>query len=168
MRRAFALVGALIAVLSIAVGAASGISRPQTFSVLEIDESDATVNQGFDFQRPPKPGDRFGFKSGLYEWAGVKRGKRIGHDEGLCTFTRVPATFNEQSVISANCAASFFLPGGQVYAGGFLHLGNGPLDTDIPILGGTGIYANARGWAHVHDLGNGDIGHTNITFHLLP
>lgn len=168
MRKPLVLLGAVIAVLAIAVNGASGISRPQTFSVLEIDQSDATVDQGFDFERGPRPGDRFGFKSALYKWAGVKRGKRIGHDEGLCTFTQVPATLNEHSVLSANCAAGFFLPGGQVYAAGFIHLTNGPTDVDVPVVGGTGLYANARGWVHVLDLGNGEIGHSNLTFHLLP
>jgi hypothetical protein len=168
MRKALALLGAFVAVLAIAVTAASGISRPQTFSVLEIDQSDASTNIGFDFQREPKPGDRFAFKSGLYKWAGVKRGARIGYDNGLCTFTRVATPLTEHSTLTAHCVAGFHLPAGGVVAEGFLELTPGPLNVDVPVVGGTGAYANARGWVHVHDIGAEDSGHTALTFHLLP
>jgi hypothetical protein len=163
-----ALVGALVAVLSIAVTGASGIARPQTFSLLEIDESDATTNLGFDFQRQPKPGDQFAFKSGLYRWAGVKRGARVGRDAGMCTLIQVPPVLDEHTVITASCTAGFFLPGGEVLAAGILRLGPGPSNFDVPIVGGTGIYANARGYVHIQDIGTEDSGHTNLTFHLLP
>jgi hypothetical protein len=168
MGKALALVGSVVAVLSIAVTGASGISRPQTFSVLEIDESDASTNIGFEFQREPKPGDRFAFKSSLYKWAGVKRGARIGYDNGLCTFARVPTPLSEHSTITAHCVAGFHLPGGQIVAEGFIDLPNGPITANVPVVGGTGAYGNARGWVRVHDIGVEDSGHSALTFHLLP
>jgi hypothetical protein len=168
MRKALALVGAVVALLSIAVTGASGISRPQTFSVIEIDESDASTNVGFDFQREPKPGDRFAMKSGLYKWAGVKRGARIGYDNVLCTFVRVPAPLTEHSTITAHCVGGFHLSGGQIVAEGFIDFSNGPLIANVPVVGGTGAYGNARGWVHVHDIGVQDSGHSALTFHLLP
>ena len=167
MRRLIVFAGTLAGVLSLAVASASALSGPRTFSLLEIDESDASVNLGFDFQRLPRPGDQFAFKSGLYKWAGAKRGARVGRDEGHCTFVRVAG--NEQHpLLDAHCAASFFLPGGSVLAEAFLRLPEGALNADVPVIGGTGAYAGARGVVHLRDLGNGDLGRTSLTFHLLP
>jgi len=165
MRRLTACSAAVL--FALWVGSASALDRAQTFSVLEIDESDASVNLGFDFQRLPRPGDQFAFKSGLYKWTGTKRGARIGRDEGHCTFVRV-AGEQDHLTLDAHCAASFVLPTGTVLAEAFLTLPSGPLRADIPVIGGTGAYANARGFIHLRDLGTGDIGHTSITFHLLP
>jgi hypothetical protein len=118
--------GATVVALSVAVASASAINRPQTFSLLEIDESDASVNLGFDFQRLPRPGDQFAFKSGLYKWAGTKRGARIGHDIGRCAFVRVAGNEQHPS-LTAHCAASFSLPAGSIIAEVFLNLPEGPL-----------------------------------------
>ena len=167
MLRGVALLGALAVAVPLVAAPASAIDRPQTLSVLEIDESDASTNLGFDFERLPKPGDRFAFKSGIYKWAGTKRGARIGHDEGICTFVRVVG--GEQNLsIDGHCAASIWLPSGSVLVEGFVRFAEGPVTADIPVVGGTGAYANARGFMHIRDLGNGDIGHTSLTLHLLP
>ena len=167
MRRLTVCGAVLLFVFSMVVASASAIDRPQTFGLLEIDESDASVSLGFDFQRLPRPGDQFAFKSGLYKWAGTKRGARVGRDEGHCTFVRVAG--NEQHLaLDAHCAASFFLARGTIVVEAFLTLPEGPLNSDVPVIGGTGAYANARGFVHIRDLGNGDSGHTSLTFHLLP
>jgi hypothetical protein len=36
------------------------------------------------------------------------------------------------------------------------------------VIGGTGAYANARGFINIRDLGTGESGHTSLTFHVLP
>jgi hypothetical protein len=167
MRAALVVLGTIAAALAVALAPASAIDRPQTFSVLEIDESDASTNIGFDFQRLPKPGDRFAFKSSLYRWAGQKRGARIGHDEGVCTFVRVSPS-QENFSADAHCAAGLFLPAGEVLVEGFVRLSEGPARFDVPVVGGTGAYANARGFVRIRDLGNGNIGHSSMEFHLLP
>jgi hypothetical protein len=166
MRSVLALVAALAAVLSIAVSSASAIDRPQTFSLLEIDESDIAIN-GFDFQREPRAGDGFGFISGLYKWAGTKRGARVGHDEGVCTFLKVSASEQGFSA-SAHCVASFFLPAGTVLVEGFIRFTEGPGRFDVAVIGGTGAYANARGFVRIRDIGAEDSGHSSLAFHLLP
>jgi len=166
MRAVLALVAAFAAVLSLAVTSASGIDRPQTFSLLEVDESDASTNLGFDFQRLPKPGEGFAFKSSLYKWAGTKRGARVGRDVGVCTFVRVSPS-QEHFSATAHCAAGIFLSGGQVLLEGFIELTEGPSNFDVPVVGGTGAYANARGFVHIHDIGSQDSGHSAMTFHLL-
>lgn len=166
MRLVIALLASVAVVASLSVTPASAIDRPQTFSLLEINESDIQIN-GFDFQRGPRPGDGFGFVNGLYKWAGTKRGARFGHDEGLCTFLKVSAT--EQSFsASAYCTASFFLPAGTVLVAAFLHFTDGPGRFDVAVTGGTGAYANARGFVRIRDIGPEDSGHSSLEFHLLP
>ena len=115
----------------------------------------------------PRPGDQFAFKSGLYKWAGTKRGARIGHDIGRCAFVRVAGNEQHPS-LTAHCAASFSLPAGSIIAEVFLNLPEGPLHADVPVIGGTGAYANARGFINIRDLGTGESGHTSLTFHVLP
>jgi hypothetical protein len=168
MGRLVPLAAAGLVVLAVAVTSASAIDRPQTFSVLEIDESDpGTIINGFQFQRLPVAGDRFAFKSGLYRWAGSKRGVRIGHDQGICTFIRVAGSGRALS-IDAHCAAGMFLPAGQVLVEGIGHFGEGPSRFEIAIVGGTGSYANVRGFVRIRDLGSGDSGHSNLEFHVMP
>jgi hypothetical protein len=159
---------AALVMLAVAVPSASGLDRPQTFNLLEIDQSDQSTNMGFEFQRLPRPGDRFAFKSALYKWAGTKRGARIGHDEGYCTFIRVAGTNERNLSIDGQCIASFFLPTGSIAVAGVVHFSEGPSRFEVPIIGGTRGYANVRGYISVRDLGSGDSGHSNIEFHLLP
>jgi Allene oxide cyclase barrel like domain len=154
---------AALAVLVVLSSPASALTKPQTFSLLSVESGAESQIGGFGFQREPVPGDRFAFTDQLFKWAGAKRGAHLGRVAGLCTFTRVtPPTFG------AHCAASFLLPAGQIYVGGFVSFPDGPLDFDVPVLGGTGRYSNARGFVHIRDLGNGESGKSNNEFHLLP
>ena len=69
-----------VATLSFVAGTASpSAPSPRTISVLavgtwfmELDTTEAT---------PTKVGDRFAFGGGLYAWAGLRRGKRVGRFE---------------------------------------------------------------------------------------
>ena len=144
------------------VSPASALTKPQTFSLLDVERSSAELDN-FDFSGPPKPGQRFTFIDNLYKWAGTKRGARVGYSEGLCTFTRITS-----STFTAHCTASFFLPGGQIYAGAFLTFHEGPGNFTVPVLGGTGIYSNVRGYIRIRDLGDGNTGKSNNEFHLTP
>jgi hypothetical protein len=45
---------------------------------------------------------------------------------------------------------------------------DGQTTLTLPVIGRTGIYANAREQVNVRDLGNGNIDKTSITFRLLP
>jgi hypothetical protein len=163
----FALPAFVAAVMVVLVSPASAITKPQTFSLLSIDSGTEQPIGDFAFNREPRPGDRFSVVDYLYKWAGTKRGARVGRLEALCTFTHVQAT--EQTLrSSAHCGGTFFLPAGQVGVAGFLPITDGPLNFALPVVGGTGAYANARGWVHIKDLGNGNAGHSNNEFHLLP
>jgi hypothetical protein len=66
--------------------------------------------------------------------------------------------------------AQMHLRGGTVLVEGYASLlADGPSTFALPVIGSTGIYANARGSIKVWDLGNGQQqdGTSNIEFHLL-
>src|SRR5262245_7802939 len=104
MLRMLALAAVCAAAVGIA-GSASAITRPQVIRVLEVGTADVNLDE----QGEPKAGDRFYSASVLYRWARTGRGKRVGRDEVICTFTRVDF---EHGHASAFCTAQFFLPGG--------------------------------------------------------
>ena len=160
------LLPAALAVLAVLVSPASALTTPQTFSLLDVTESSQPI-AGFDFNRQPQPGDRFAFTDGLYKWAGTKRGARVGSAEVLCTFTKITEG-EQQFAATALCTGQFYLPAGSVLAQGFIHFTDGPGRFTIPIVGGTGLYANARGFLKIRDLGNGNEDKSNIEFHLMP
>ncbi len=155
-------------VLSVAVWAstASAIKSPRTISVIEVEAPNSEQQLGdFNFDRPPKGGDQIGFKSTLYAWKGAARGARVGHDQGVITFiTGFGPDFNKKALALFN--AQIWIPGGSVYIEGFGRIDpNAPLTATFPVLGGTGIYANARGTLKVRDLPSGN---TSLVFNLVP
>ena len=83
-------------------------------------------------------------------------------------FTRIPAATERSFSAFALCTGQFYLPAGQLLVEGFAHFSNGPANFRLPVLGGTGGYANARGFIHTRDLGSGDSGKSNVDFRLLP
>jgi hypothetical protein len=161
----FALPAAL-AVLVVLALPASALTKPQTFSLLSVESGTESEIGGFGFQREPVPGDRFAFTDQLYKWAGVKRGAHVGRVEGLCTFTKISTSSGFRA--TAQCAATFFLPAGQIAVEGFLQFRDAPLNFVVPVVGGTGAYANVRGTVRIRDLGNGDTGKSNNEFRLIP
>jgi allene oxide cyclase-like protein len=153
-----ALAAVVIAAAAVAVGTASAISSPSLIRALEVSTSEVSL----DGTQEPKAGDRIYATSALYGWAGTKRGKRIGRDEVLCTFTTVHF---ERGFASAFCTAAFFLPGGSISAQAFLRFVDRPQRFAVPVTGGTGDYANARGWIDIRDLRSGN---SALAFHLEP
>ena len=168
MRR-YGVVLALI-VLSVAmwVSSASAISSPQTFSLLEVSGNNDQPLGDFTFDRPPVGGDRIAFTNKLYKWAGTKKGAPAGRDQVMISFiTGFGSDFSMNA--TALFTAQVFLQGGTIFAEGYGQVNNdGPSKYTFPILGGTGKYANVRGYVNVRDLGDGNSNKTNIEFHLLP
>jgi allene oxide cyclase-like protein len=162
MRTLIALAATLAVALSVTITSASALDRPQTFSLIEVNEQDIPING--DFERLPQAGDRFGFTSGLYKWAGRKRGARVGRDEGICTFLKASASEQDFSAV-AHCIAEVYLPAGQIVVEGFARFSESATLFTLPVIGGTGRYANARGYLRVSDLQSGN---SNLEFHLLP
>jgi Dirigent-like protein len=169
MKRAWTL-GVTVAVLMVALSAAqaSAISGPERFSLLDVSRNTEEPIGGFRFDRPPVGGDQFTFVDDLYRWAGTKRGAHVGYVRGLATFvTGFGSDFSHDATVFFSAQAH--LPGGTLMLEGFGQPhANGPSRFVFPVVGGTGIYANARGTVTVRDLGNGNQGKSNVDVRLEP
>jgi allene oxide cyclase-like protein len=127
-----ALAAALTTVLPTAAAASrsnASISAPQTIK-FAIAFHDVQIDLG---KKGPSVGDERILADSLLD----AKGKKVGHDAGVCTFTSVAPP-------EAACSITFFLSGGQI-AMQFL---NAPPPRKVAaIVGGTGAYRGARGEA---------------------
>ena len=163
MRRCLVGLAVAAAVVGVFTVPASAISQPQKLNFLDVTENGHTIN-GFEFNRQPQGGDSFASTDGLYKWAGTKKGARAGRLEVYCTFSYISLPR-----FVAFCKGQVFLPTGSVLAEGFASFNtDGPSKFSLPVVGGTGNYANVRGSVHVRDLGNGDGSNSNLELDLLP
>jgi len=155
---------------SAAVWSASSpaLNSPRVFSLLDAPPGTDLQLGDFTFDRPPVGGDRFAFVHTLYRWAGTKKGARVGSLRVVVTFvTGFGERFDHPALVLVDAQAT--IPGGSVMVTGYGNLNaDGPARLTLPVVGGTGIYDNVRGYVKVRDLGNGNIDKTNIEFHLLP
>ncbi len=165
MRTTIVVVAAVFAAtLAGVVSSASAAVRPQVFSLVDVTEREVALDQGASFDSDlPRPGARFAFTDGLYRWAGRHRGARVGRIEGLCTFTKVERA---RYAVTLFCNATAFLPAGKILLAAHLRFSEESGSSSVVVLGGTGRYAGARGFAKLTDLGSS--GNSNIEFHLLP
>ena len=164
MSRIVALVitAAAIAVAILALtSSASGITRLQVFSLLEVEGPARPLDPGATGERPPL-GSRFAFTSALYKWEGRRRGDRFGRRDGVCTWIKVDVAAQSATIL---CTGVFFLPAGQIYAMGMIRFARSAQLPDVPVIGGTGLYANVRGFIKVTEIGRGK---ANLEFHLTP
>jgi hypothetical protein len=119
----------------------SGPGKPTiTLNLLDVQANSAAT--GSQNQRP-KLGDRFWFHNNTYKWNGTKRGALVGHTDG--TVVVLAGSLAELSAVA-------YLPGGTLDALGQDNF-NSPVNT-FAVVGGTGIYATARGEVIVRSLGN--------------
>ena len=141
------LVSLVLCVLAVAATSGAAV-KPQTISLLEVEGSFVGTG-GLDenFDKPPTAGQGFVLESDFYKWNGTKRGKHAGTLEVVCTFTKINV---EQFAASLICTGAALLPGGQITIAGRIKEAN---LFDIPIVGGTGIYAGARGYVRVKNIG---------------
>ena len=147
--------------LVIGVSPASGLDEPEVIRLIDVEEGFLPLDPGFTEEAPPPLGGRFAFTDGLYEWAGTKRGNRVGRIEGFCTTTNVTARS-----VTDYCAATAYLPRGRVLLAGFIRFTEeGPGTFVVSVIGGTGRYANARGTATIKDLPSGN---DAFVFRLVP
>jgi len=142
------------------VGSASAISKSQAFSLLAIDNGKGQPFNGFMFQRAPAAGDQFAISENPYRWAGAKRGTKVGTDMGVGTFLTATQTGGSNMfTVQTN------LSGGTILVSGIVAFKTEPTKFTLAITGGTGTYANARGYVNVRQLGGNK---TNLDFHLIP
>jgi hypothetical protein len=163
MRTKFALLAgvAALATALVAISSTSAVSKPETVVLRGLPERFEPL-EGFSADGLPSTGARAIFTERLYELKGTKTAARIGRTEGLCT---VIGTWGNSHRAPAYCVASYSLPGGKILVAGFGPFPVGPGGSKVPIVGGTGAYANARGYVKVRDLPGF---RTNNEIHLLP
>jgi hypothetical protein len=145
------------------VAPAAALTRPETFSLIDVEASMTALDPGANFSENALPvlGSRFTFVDRLYRWAGQRRGGLVGRIEGLCTFTAAEARVG----VTVFCTASWHLPRGQILGAAFIRFAENVSAFRVPVIGGTGAYANARGFIEVRDLPSGN---SNNKFHLSP
>lgn len=159
---------AALAVSSVFATSARSLTATQDYYLLDVSRNVTEPIGGFDFNRAPVAGDRFAIEDDLYRWAGTKRGAHFGHVIGIGTFQHgFGSDFSHPGTVLFQVQA--FLPGGTIFLEGYGQIDpRGPSHFTFPVAGGTGIYANARGWIAVRDLGNGDTNKSTVHVHLTP
>jgi hypothetical protein len=168
MKKRLVVPVALAALLmSVLTTSASAISSPRVIRLVDVTAREVQLGS-FTFERPPAGGDQFAFVDRLYRWAGTKRGAPAGRVEGMGTFiTGFGQNFSRRAVVLF--VAQAYLPGGTVLVQGYGRINpNGPSRFTFPVVGGTGIYDNVRGFVRVRDLGNGESGASALELHLRP
>jgi hypothetical protein len=129
-----------------AAGSTAAASRPQTLKVLEVDTSFVGTG-GFNAKgnKPPAVGEGIVIQGGVYKLTGHKQGPRLGALYIECTFTN--------STGGSVCTAVVSLPAGKLVVSG-LTPGNTTKTYALPILGGSGRYAHAKGHIAIKPIGN--------------
>jgi hypothetical protein len=161
------LIVTLVAAVSIRTAGAPALDKPRTLSLLEIESTFVRLGGWAQSERPPVGGDQFTTTSALYRWSGPQgRGVRIGRDRALITFVSGfgPDVTRRATVLAA---AQLYLPDGTLFIEGYGSIrADAPPTLKLPVIGGTGVYDNARGEVVVRGL-RGE-GRTRLDFHLEP
>lgn len=164
MRKHVLVIIVLAVVASLVAGtqSASALKKPRLFTLLEVERGEQLIGD-LAGNRPPEGGDQFLATNDLYRWTG-KKGIRVGHDRVLFTFINgFGPTFSHRALVLFE--AQVYLPDGTIFGEGYGSLKpDGPQRLEIPVVGGTGVYDNARGYVRVRDSGR----RTLLEFHLSP
>lgn len=159
------VLAALAAFVAVAVGAssASALVKPRVFTLLEVEGPQKPLGD-FNFDQGPVGGDQIVASNTVYRWNG-RKGTRVGRDVVLFTFVTGfgPKLSHRATVLFQ---AQVYLPDGTIFAEGFGSISpNGPARLELPIIGGTRVYSNARGFVKVHDISGG---RTLLDFNVMP
>jgi hypothetical protein len=162
------LLGAVIAVMALVVGAvspalgsssqgatstASGHAKGRTIRVIAMfTEFDPNIDlgaPGFSL------GDEVVFSGNL-----LRNGQRVGRVGVVCTFVSVA----NPDRVEAQCPTTSILPGGQITTQGTIV--NRSLNFTLPITGGSGRYQGAEGQVVSRDISTPTQPQVELTFHL--
>jgi hypothetical protein len=169
MGKRLGLLGAVVAVIALVVGADStalgassqgaastssaGGGKQQTIRLLAVfTEFDANIDvgaPGFSL------GDEVVFSGNL-----LQNGKQVGRIGVVCTFV---STANADRV-EAQCPTTSILPGGQITTQGTIV--NRSLNFTLPITGGSGQFQGAGGQVVSRDISTPTQPQVKLTFHL--
>src|SRR5712692_779533 len=142
-----ALAAGVTALLVIATSNAPALTSPEVLRLVSVD-----VGTGGGADVPPRGdsvGDTDTFTSVISD---AKTGKRLGRSESVCTIFSIAKPGGYGPPVrdaTFHCWQIVYLPAGQMTAFGPVSVdrqGNIRLGA-FAILGGTGAYASARGWA---------------------
>jgi hypothetical protein len=165
MGKRVVILGAVIAVMALVVGAVSpalgssqgaastSSDKQQTIRVMAVfTEFDANIDvgaPGFSL------GDEVVFSGNL-----LRNGEQVGRIGVVCTFV---STANAAKV-EAQCPTTSILPGGQITTQGTIV--NRSLNFTLPITGGSGRYLGASGQVVSRDVSTPTQPQVELTFHL--
>lgn len=113
---------------------AAAITTPATVKITDVEQNYHRINA----RTAGSVGDVEIIDQALYNAAVTKRS--IGRGKMICTFL---------DKRSRNCSATFFLPRGTMVVAGVIST---RLFFQVAVVGGTGLYANARGTLTVTSL----------------
>ncbi len=153
----FAVLIATASGLVFGVSGVSGADQPTTISLLSVNHGGTLIDVDRSGGQGPTLGDEFIFTDGLYQWAGGKRGKRVGTTHGIATIT---------SPTTAFFTGTIFLPGGQIQGAGYFRFT--ARVEKIIVLGGTGRYSNAGGEVTITKLGGENSDKSAFVVRLAP
>ncbi len=143
LSRSIALASAVALAVCCAAAAKPAGTTPLS---LESVQTSFVMVPAADMKTGPKVGDRMIFTNVLYNHGrqfGKPSGARVGTAETLCTIlTRA----------SFNCTVTAHLPGGELILTGTNPTGSKHMN--LAVIGGDGIYSNARGSARGVDVSN--------------
>jgi hypothetical protein len=146
-------VAALLPVAASATASASGPGKPTV--VLQFLDVTTSYAATFPDNRAPRFGDRFAFHDNIYRWNGPKRGPLVGHAD--ITAVVIAPNLSRLSAVA-------YLPGGTLVVFGDNSLS--ARSQKLSVIGGTGIYATARGELTARNIGGDNSNNTAITARL--
>ncbi len=159
MRR-ISLLAALTATaagLAFGVLPASGVDQPTVISLLSVNHGGTLIDVDRSGGRGPTLGDEYIFTDRIYQWAGRKRGKRVGTTHGIATITSPTTAFFTGTVS---------LPGGLIQGAGYFRFT--ARVEKIIVLGGSGRYRNAGGEVTITKLGGENSDKSAFVVRLAP
>lgn len=157
MRKKLGYIAASAALLAVVGGlavaqAATNITAPETIVVMSHTAKEANVNVG---DKAFGPGDSFMNLTKLYDEAMTTQ---LGDGHIQCTVQPGKGWML--------CTGAFNITGrGQIVGQGVIRIMEETTSVDVPITGGTGDFANVRGYVHVDFI---DETTEMDTFNLLP
>jgi hypothetical protein len=98
---------------------------------------------------PPQVDDSITFESDL-----MQKGDRVGTDLGSCVFKKILGSAKHPTGAKVRCDVTFTFTTGTIHAIGTnrFHFNDTRSSFNVPVVGGSGKFENARGHVTVHEV----------------